>query len=346
MRALLEYSGMATKIRAMRSNLLSKADYLRLIECDNIIDVVNELVNVGTYKNVFQNENIETLRRNRIEQLVRASIYVDYNKIYNFSNSRQREYLKKYFVKYEITILKMCLRLCYGKEMEYVIPEIFENVIKKKSDINIPELINSKSVDEFVNNLRGTVYYNILRVLKNKSDATLYDYEILLDIYYFKTMWQAGFNSFSKRDRRIIIKKYGTEIDMLNLQWIYRAKKYFKLSEAQTYALVIPVYYRLTKQNIRDLVCAADDVEYIRMVKKTVYGSAVKENADGELEKIYDTLIGKLQNGLYKKFPYSVACIDSYFYFKETEVKTLIMIIEGIRYGKSKEQMKMCITGM
>ena len=33
---------------------------------------------------------------------------------------------------------------------------------------------------------------------------------------------------------------------MLNIQWIYRAKKYFNLSPADIYALLIPIQYKIS----------------------------------------------------------------------------------------------------
>ena len=49
---------------------------------------------------------------------------------------------------------------------------------------------------------------------------------------------------------------------MLNLQWIYRSKKYYHMTPADIYALLIPVHYRLSRREISALVEAGDEEEF------------------------------------------------------------------------------------
>ena len=49
---------------------------------------------------------------------------------------------------------------------------------------------------------------------------------------------------------------FGTKMDMLNFQWICRAKKYYNLSEGDIYALIIPIQYHVTKKEIQTMAQA------------------------------------------------------------------------------------------
>lgn len=43
------------------------------------------------------------------------------------------------------------------------------------------------------------------------------------------------------------------------MTWIYRAKKYYQLTEAYIYTLLIPVTYKLHDSDIRKMVTASDE---------------------------------------------------------------------------------------
>ena len=51
---------------------------------------------------------------------------------------------------------------------------------------------------------------------------------------------------------------------MLNLQWIYRSKKYYHMAPADIYALLSPVRYKLSTKEITELVEAVDEEEFRR----------------------------------------------------------------------------------
>ena len=60
---------------------------------------------------------------------------------------------------------------------------------------------------------------------------------------------------------------FGTKMDMLNFQWICRAKKYYNLSEGDIYALIIPIQYHVTKKEIQTMA-QAENMEQVYGVIK------------------------------------------------------------------------------
>lgn len=57
-----------------------------------------------------------------------------------------------------------------------------------------------------------------------------------------------------KQGIRGLTKALGFKMDMLNVQWIYRCKKYYHMTSADIYALLIPVNYRLSSRTIQEMV--------------------------------------------------------------------------------------------
>ena len=48
--------------------------------------------------------------RGEVESRMTFSTYSDFSKIYHFAGNSQKKYLEYYFMKYEISILKACMR--------------------------------------------------------------------------------------------------------------------------------------------------------------------------------------------------------------------------------------------
>ena len=75
-----------------------------------------------------------------------------------------------------------------------------------------------------------------------------------LDLYYFTQIWNIRKKLFKGKDLEEITHTYGEKFDMLNLQFIQRSKRYYNMDPASIYALLIPVNYKLKKEEITALV--------------------------------------------------------------------------------------------
>ena len=100
-----------------------------------------------------------------------------------------------------------------------------------------------------MDNLKGSEYYPVLKRLKNSmAEPLVFDYGMALDQYYFTQIWKVKDKIFRGLDRREMTDIYGRKFDMLNLNWIYRSKKYYRMEPNQIYPLLIPVRYKLSRE--------------------------------------------------------------------------------------------------
>ena len=83
---LMSYSGLATKIRAMQSRLLTDAQYRELAEQKSVPQAVAWLKQRPAYEHTWASLSDAELHRGRIEQLLVNSIYEDFAKLYRFAN--------------------------------------------------------------------------------------------------------------------------------------------------------------------------------------------------------------------------------------------------------------------
>ena len=338
MGSLLSYSGLTTKIRAMQSRLLTDDQYRELAELKSVPQAVTYLKQQPAYEAILDSLSEEALHRGKIEQLLVNSIYRDFTKIYQFSNMEQRKFLNLYFGRYEVSIMKECLNKIFDHRDVNLDLSLFKPFFDKHSQLDINLLTASRSIEEFVSHLRGTSYYQPLAALSSLETPTLFDYEMALDLSYFSAIWKTKDKILSKKNLEEITKAYGNKFDLLNLQWIYRSKRYYHMTSAQIYALLIPVHHRLKKDVVKALVEAENMSAFSQLLEQTYYAKRYDSFKVDTLESMYAAIMKHILSSESRQDPYSVATIYSYLYHKEHEVNRLIIALECVRYRISADE--------
>ena len=335
MGGLISYSGISTKIRAMERWRISDAQFSQMAALESVPEAVRFLMEFPPYEEIFKGLEEKDLHRGMIEQQLNLTQYRDFAKLYKFANRKQRSFLGLYFMHYEIDILKTCLRNIVGNREQQQDLSLFNDFFNRHSKVDLERLAACRSIPEFIENMKESPYYGVLSALLAKGQATLPACETAMDMFYFKGMWKAKDKYLSGKERRVIESCFGTRMDMLNLQWIYRCKKYYKLSAGDIYAVIIPVSFHLTKADIRAMAEAESSEKVYALIRSTWYGrlDEVKEGEEQGLNALSRELVDRIYQMTGRREPYSIAALNSYLYFKEREIERIITTIEQIRYG-------------
>lgn len=340
MAGLLSYSGITTKVRAMESHLITDSQFKEMAALETVSQAVEYLRHQPAYGIIFSNLEGVELHRGAIEQRLILSQYQDFAKLYRFANLSQRKFLDLYFMHYEIDILKKCFRNSLGHRRTDIDLAVFQEFFEKHSNLDLVKMSSAGNVREFIASLEGSVYYDLLSHLDDVENPTLFDYEIHLDLLYFKTIWKVKSKYLSKSEQKLLTDCFGSRLDLLNIQWIYRSKKYYNLQPADIYSLLIPIEYHLKKEQITKLAEAGSLDEFYHALQTTYYGRLgdLEASEKPDLEKLSEEVLGKIYNGTSRKNPYSIATLNSYLYFKEEEIQKIITVIESIRYSVSPDE--------
>ena len=199
-------------------------------------------------------------------------------------------------------------------------------------------MITSRNIVELVDNLRGTEYYAPLQKLRDAEDANLFDYDLALDLYYFSSMWKKNKRLLKGKELELYTRDCGTKIDLLNIQWIYRAKKYYHMLPPDIYSLTIPIHYRISVEEFKMLVEAPTLEEFERQLGTTYYAKKLVGFEGKKLEHIYKECLKRLYLSDRRKNPYSIATVNTYLFLKEEEIYKLTTALECIRYGLSSRE--------
>ena len=330
---LLSYSGLSTKIRAMQSKLMTKQQYQEIAHMENVPQALAYLKRQPGYQDLWADVDENATPRTELVKLLTHTIHQNFAKIYKFSNPSQRTFLALYFKRYEIAVMKECLRRVFDHSREDLDLSMFQSFFDKHSKLNLEKLTSATSLNDFVSCLKGTEYYSPLSKIQEQATPLLFDYSMALDQYYFANIWSVKDKLFKKRDLQEIIEAYGNKFDMLNLQWIYRSRKYYHMDPADIYSLLIPVHYKLSRKEITALTEAPDSEEFRRVLDQTAYKKRYPELTPETLEEYYTINLRNILLTESRKYPHSVIMIYAYLYQKEHEVDRLTTAIECVRYG-------------
>ena len=332
---LLAYSGITTKVRAMESRLLKPEQFRELAEQEDVRSAADYLKEQPAYAEVFDGLDDTKLHRGYIEQILTQSEYQDFTRLYRFSSMKQRKFLDLYFKHYEVEVIKKLLRHMLGGREGQTDLSMFQGFFEKHSELDLETLCRAKNFSEFTEALEGTVYGKLLSQMQEKGQTGLFDCELKLDLFYFQLLWKLRNKLLSKEERKILDVCFGSRLDLLNIQWICRARSFYRLSQAEIYALLIPVHYRLRADKVKLLVEAEDDAKFFAVLRETPYGKQ-EELQTGQMPDI-QLLSNQMLNRIYgrtgHRYPHSPAVLDSYLYRKELEMRKIVTALEGIRYG-------------
>lgn len=334
---LLAFSGIITKSKAMKSNLLTKAEFEQMINMSSVSDIIVFLKEHEGYRGIF--ENMEIIHRGQIEHELIHSLQMTYAKLYRFARVKQRNLIRMFFYRFEILVIRECLQgISRGEELFDL--SLFEEFFRKHSEIDLAKISSADTIDSFIEALRGTNYYEILKEVQNVPNPELFDFETRLDVYYFEKMWKIKDKYLSGRERRAFTDIIGREIDLLNLIWIYRFKTYFDTDNGKIMKSIIPIQYKLTKRMVADMVAADGIPELNEMIKNCPYHRLFHEediNKD-ELEHSYRSYIDRVYKEHAQANEMSIIPIYLFLHMKEREMDKLTTAIECVRYGLTPDR--------
>lgn len=342
---LLAYSGIVTKLKAMEARLLKPENYEEIASLQSVLDVVAYLRENSSYAYVLNLLDESKLHRGDIEKILTRQLYHEYSKIYRFCGLKQREFLSLYVKRYEIDLINYCLRIVINRYDEPFDLNYKKEFFDKYTQISIDKLIMSQTTDQLIENLKETEYYEPLRRLRENVSVTFFDYDLTLSQYNLSSIWKKRKKILKKKELEIYTKECGTQIDLLNLQWIYRAKKYYKMEPADIYTLLVPIHYKISAELVKEMVEAPGIEELETSFRKSYYAKRYDFRRQLTIEQMYTECLDRLYRAERRQNPYSIAAINTYLFLKEEELRKLTTALECIRYGLSSGETLAYIGG-
>ncbi|MFZ5353812.1 MAG: V-type ATPase subunit [Bacillota bacterium] len=332
------YAAINTKIRAMESSLLSVEDYLQLIEKQSVEEVAEYLKKKTGYKEVLKDIDSHSVHRGTLESIIKQNMIFNIDKIIHYFNGEYKRFIYTLYARFEIEELKTIARAVYNKEDTGKYKgSVF---IGKYSGVDTNKIFDAKLVRDIIFALEGSEFYRyLLPLIDNNVSENLFRFEMVLDLSYYDLLKKA-WSKLSKQDIKILEQSQGLIADLLNLQWIYRGIKFYRLQPEILLNYTIRLGHRLDFSTIKRLCYSRDLNEFYEYAQQTKYSFLFKNDGTTDIfmERRLDRHIYFEIKALVRTYGMSIITTFAYVLFLEFEVRDIIAITEAIRYKVPKEE--------
>lgn len=323
----LKYPALNAKIKGMFANHLTEEELEELLRVNNFKEAIYFLkIKFPSLENI--NEN---MHRKEIEQELNNLFIIEIIKISKYLNKQELNVFMQFLSKYEINCVKNVFRNVTTNRLLKVDLKNIDNWTNKV----FPDIDGINQISEetaFLKILKNKEYYKIFKEYEdNIENAPLEEIEVNLDKFYFEKIYNLTNNKLLKN----II---GMEIDLLNIIWIYRVKKYFNYTESEVKKVLIPINYKLNKNIIQKLINSNNFDEMQTILNDTIYKKVFTNENTAEHDKdkfLYNKYIEILKTKLF-----NICTVFCHINLIDIEIKNIINIIEGIRYNLDKSEIQ------
>ncbi len=329
-----KFSALNTKIQSMRGDLLQQQDYEQLFRLNSTREIAQYLYNNTIYREALKDMNLKEIHRGELEIKIRN---YGVSRVHSLSFYLKKEYkdlLKAILFRYEVENVQVILR---GLSQKRPIQDIKKTLYDTKSYLNLDYdlLLRSESVDEFILHFQGTILEDAFRnVTKEDVKKREFHIEMNVDYVYFLNLIQKA-EKLDKEDRDIVTSIVGAFIDFTNGQWIYRAKKNYKLSDEEILNYTLKGGAKLSFNKMKDMIYSNNfETQFKEFFDKSYRGMLEKdEYIYGQ--RMMSQYLSKKMKEVSKKHPMSIAPLIEYVRLLEYENLNIVTVVESAKYKEA-----------
>ncbi len=327
------YNATVAKIMAIYGKRITPHDYSELINQKSVSDIAEYLKKYTYYKFLLSSVDTRTIHRGMLENLLKKSVFEQYIKITAFENISKQEFYNYKVIQTEIDEILRCIRHINAKSDKLItdVP-IYMNELTSFDLIQLAKVNNFEQLMEF---LRKTPYYEVLKQIDTdkygRVDVTRC--ETVLRTHYVTRLKKSL--TFNKNDVKQFITLLESDIDLINIINAYRLTSYFDEPEDIIEKDMLPFCGHISQQKRKYICSATTSEEFILRFSKSYYGKQMIEyNYNiNDLEQSVQRLRYRNAKRMLKCSVSAPLSVYAFMFLLEIEVKNLISIIEGIRYG-------------
>lgn len=329
MEAPREYGFINAKVRAMRSRLLHESMYRNLISAKDEKDFLN-LLSQTRYKG--QVENLHTQPTEMAEYLLEKEEIEEFKEIEAYTKGHSKKFFKMLLSRYDAEQFKILLRFWHAQKKEIDL-SLFQFVAYPIS----PEtVLEAKSMEEIVKSMDKTPFSPALTkaIPLYEEQKTLFPIELAIDRTLFESIWKTG-DRLHRIDRPIVHRLVGLELDLKNLDWIFRYRTYYKIALAEIRDWLLPYGFLFRPEQLVEWANSNRFSEAWRIAFHLSDFSFEEESTASSLDALehflYRVLLEEARRA-FRALPLSIGTLLGYFYERRIETRNLKMIFMAKRY--------------
>ncbi|ONI38030.1 hypothetical protein AN639_08440 [Candidatus Epulonipiscium fishelsonii] len=332
---MISYQALNAKIQGRKHILFQAEDWNKIVKFTTPAEIFDYFKNKYGYMEYLPQDKKMDLHRGDFEVSFHRLIVGEIEKMLHYMSCDYKVFFKTMLMKYEIHDLELILRDIESiNKPSYEIDKHFIHSEKYES-INFKKLIEVKDFKQFIEQLNNTPYHEPLKTLEKEDIKDRYWHMEMKASTTFYKLFTERAKKLSEVDAEIASRIIGTKIDCLNIEWIYRAKKYYNISKEEMLIYSLPNGYKISFGKLKKLIYVEDIKEFKKLAESYISSPIFVEDdelLEKHLNKLFYEMLNKQEN------QDGVGKLLGYIYKSEIELKDLVSIIEGLRYGLNQQQ--------
>ncbi len=341
--SLSRYAYLNARIKALNSFLLPEKELRDLSAAATRPELIN-ILRSSPYQQILTDPEAASHPRRLEKELYLYDIHL-HQKIEGWSRGVVREMVFTLLGRYDLQNFKGLLRLWFQPqvregEVDYLIRE------KICYPLEMEPILAARSLEELIGKLSSTPYPAPLNeaAAEFREKKTLFPLEAALDQDYYRRLGRAV-ERLPASDRRVAARLIGVGIDIENIQWLIRGKRYYRLPPRELLRYLIPNGYRLHPDLFRGLLAREGKEEIFSRLGIRAYeslrpllSSRLEPEEFSLLEEGLRDIMMREARASFRRFPFTIATVISFLIFKRAETEKLTNLIyrrERYRYAET-----------
>jgi len=350
--AVSTYAFINAKLRARISKLLDESFFLGIARSRSLVEAVatlNDTPYAGAVEVYNRTGDIKLCEL----ELVRTE-YQALGALERYTPKAIMPFTRAVLKQYEVATLKHALRLWFervvrGRPVDDKVAYLERG--EQVSNLPVDEVINAGDAEGVIAALEGTPYSQVIQqpmeTLGEKQ--SLFEAEVALDRWYFSHL-VASANELSSTDSAVALRLIGIQIDIQNVNWLVRMKHFHKLDASRLAASVMPGGTLITTAELAKAYQTDRPLEPLVAALGPRYSGLVRQTSPEEehnqlrrLALLEDLLRSVLYQEIRRTlggYPFTIGTILAYFLLTQSEVRTLISVLNAKAYDLSADRIE------
>ena len=262
------------KARSMHGEALSEEMYQELLHKKSVAEIAGYLKHETSYAAALKDVRENNIHRGQLESILRQEIFKKTMKLYRYADAARKPYYRLHMQQIEIDLILSRIRVLISREYEAAIAE-FPIFLKSYTSFDLLRLGNVHSYDELLDVLKHTMYYAVLlpyRVKKGEeNDIDYTKIETQLQMQHYTHTFQVIDKTLKGKSRKAVKQYFATQIELSNIEKIYRYKKYFNAREDVIRESLVPVHEHLSAAFVEELIAQPNARAFICKAARIVW---------------------------------------------------------------------------
>lgn len=328
MSGALLHAASHARTRARLPSLLSREAWSTLLQQSGVTGIAAVLSGAGAYQSGLPGEP------GALERRLTAAWAEEVRALAAFVWGRPRALLVAYGRRFELANLKTVLRarhhgVAWSRTAVLLLP-------LPRSTLAWRALLEAPSIEALAQRLGGTPFARpLLTVLEQHGDAAPFRFEVALDLAYFQELVRR-IERLSGRDGTRARTFLGEWIEVENLSWAFRYRRLAGLTPEETVNYTLHRAFRAGLDAVRRIVTGSTVAEEAARLGYLVDSGAPEDEALAALERAAGQRRADAARRLFLGAPFDVGAPLALLALRETELRDLITLVEGVNAGLSR----------